>query len=497
MKKNILISIMVFGVIYISIMSFKVVIISYKNIVKTNQVKSDKVIVKKASTISLTFDDCYENIELNLVDAKKDDTSKTSKIENKVQNRKVKKVETKTISNKKTSSKPKPKKVVKKLSKPVVKSTPKNTWKNENGSTYYYNSDGNKAIGLQVIDSNTYYFNNDGTMHTGWLKEDKQQRYFNDKGIMQIGLQKLDNNTYYFNKDGTMHTGWLKEKNNQKYFDNKGIMQTGFLKVNNKTYYFEKNGNIATGTKTIKGIKYNFDKNGALQNKTTSKNNTNPSKRKKLTGWQTLDGKKAYFNSNGKLIKKGAKKIIDVSYWQGNIDWKKVKKEGNVDGAIIRIGYTTTKTKVQNIDSYFEKNLQGVTKNNIPYGFYYYGYAKTQKEAKKEADLVLKTLKKYKAKPTYPIFYDAEEKSITKSQYEIAITTFNETLKKAGYKVGVYGNYSALTYSYLNSNKIKKYNIWVAQWHSVCNYKGKYMMWQYTSSGKIPGINGRVDISVL
>jgi len=69
--------------------------------------------------------------------------------------------------------------------------------------------------------------------------------------------------------------------------------------------------------------------------------------------------------------------------------------------------------------------------------------------------LVLTTLRKYKAKPVFPIYYDAEEGSISKKQYEIVITTFNEMLKKAGYQVGVYGNYSAFTYSYLNSKKIK------------------------------------------
>jgi len=392
------------------------------------------------------------------------------------------------------------------------------TWKTFNGETYYFDQNGKKVRGfcnilneryyfdasgvmlkgLQVIDHETYYFGTDGKMKKGWVIQKDGYQYFNEKGVMMRELSVIDGKTYYFDKNGYRYTGLLEENNTIKYFNKQGIMETGLQVIDGKTYYFDVSGNAFVGNKIFDGIQYSFGKNGVLEKKiSVSKKKLACVVGKKLIGWQVINGEKCFFNNYGKLIKANAKKVIDVSYWQGNIDWKKVKKEAGVDGVIIRIGYTALGNKSKNLDSYFAKNLKGVIQYKIPYGFYYYGYAKTKKEAEAEANLVLTTLRKYKAKPVFPIYYDAEEGSISKKQYEIVITTFNEMLKKAGYQVGVYGNYSAFTYSYLNSKKIKQYPIWIAQWNSVCTYLGKYQMWQYTNQGKIPGIRGRVDVSVL
>lgn len=108
---------------------------------------------------------------------------------------------------------------------------------------------------------------------------------------------------------------------------------------------------------------------------------------------------------------------MDISEFQGKIDWKKVKSS-YIQGAIIRIGYTGSVTKKNAEDTRFSEYIKGATTYNIPIGIYYYGYCSTEKSAIKEANFVIETLKKYKSpKLTYPIFYDAEVSKIGKANY--------------------------------------------------------------------------------
>jgi len=408
------------------------------------------------------------------------------------------------------------------------------------GKTYYFDEHGNMLKWLKTIDGKIYYFNGQGVMHKGWLySNDGTTRYFGTDGAALIGfttisgktyyfdkdgvmykwLKTIDEKTYYFNGEGVMYRGWLKfNDGSTRYFDNNGVMSTYLTTIDGKYYYFSSNGSRITGWQTINNQKYYFTKDGyalvgkqqvkdtvylfsgtgVLQNSFETVNGVTYYKDgngRKLTDWHWVEGKKYYFNKNGEMLKANAKKIIDVSYWQYAIDWDRVHRDGDIDGAILRIGYTATATKVKNVDSYFANNLKGVQKYGIPFGVYYYGYATNKKEALEEANLVIKTLNGTKL--NFPIYYDAEESKITKAQYEEVIPAFIEAVTKAGYKAGVYGNYNALTYTYLNSPIIKKYPIWVAQYNTTCDYAGNYVMWQYTSSGKIPGINGNVDMNVM
>ena len=186
-------------------------------------------------------------------------------------------------------------------------------------------------------------------------------------------------------------------------------------------------------------------------------------------------------------------KGIDVSYHNGTIDWKKVK-QSEVEYAIIRCGYGTN-VKSQD-DKKWEENVKGCTDNNIPYGVYLYSYADTVEKASSEADHAIRLLEGKKFK--YPVYYDLEENKIrdrlTKQQIADIAQTFCDKLSAKGYTVGIYANKDWFT-NYLTDSRFNNWTKWVAQYNTVCNYQGKYDMWQCSSSGSVPGISGRVDLN--
>ena len=186
-------------------------------------------------------------------------------------------------------------------------------------------------------------------------------------------------------------------------------------------------------------------------------------------------------------------KGIDVSYHNGTIDWKKVK-QSEVEYAIIRCGYGTN-DKSQD-DKKWEENVKGCTDNNIPYGVYLYSYADTVEKASSEADHAIRLLQGKKFK--YPVYYDLEEDAIRKklSKTEIAniAKTFCNKLSAKGYTVGIYANKDWFT-NYLTDSCFNNWTKWVAQYNTVCNYQGKYDMWQCSSTGRVPGISGNVDLN--
>lgn len=183
-------------------------------------------------------------------------------------------------------------------------------------------------------------------------------------------------------------------------------------------------------------------------------------------------------------------KGIDVSKYQGNIDWAKVKASG-IQFAILRGGYGRISTQK---DIKFEQNYKNAKAVGMPVGVYHYSYATTVDRAKQEADFVLSYIagKQFE----YPIILDVEEKSqakLGKAKLTEIIKAFCDKVAAKGYLVGIYTSKSWLD-SYIDVSKLSSYDIWVAQWASACTYTGKYTMWQYTSGGSVPGISGRVDM---
>lgn len=186
---------------------------------------------------------------------------------------------------------------------------------------------------------------------------------------------------------------------------------------------------------------------------------------------------------------------IDVSKYQGKIDWQKVKDAG-VEFAIIRLGYRYYYDEPLNIDPYYLENIKGATENGIKVGIYFYSYAKSIEDAKEEANFVLDNIKGYNI--DLPIAFDWENfKYFNAAQINLfdlreISNTYLDILNSAGYETVHYGSKSYLEYIWLPV----KHDIWLAHYTEKTSYKGPYVMWQLASNGKVDGINNYVDIDV-
>ena len=183
---------------------------------------------------------------------------------------------------------------------------------------------------------------------------------------------------------------------------------------------------------------------------------------------------------------------IDVSNHQGTVDWNKVKAAG-IDFAILKVGPV-----YGNIDDSFERNATECERLGIPYGVYYYSYARSLKDANKDADRTLAWLGGHH--PSLPVYYDLEDNYIlqdpnfSKDKLAQIAQTFCNRMEAVGFKSGIYANLNWLN-NYLDSPSLSGYDHWVAQYNWRCDYAGSYSFWQYSSSGNVPGVNGRCDMN--
>lgn len=187
---------------------------------------------------------------------------------------------------------------------------------------------------------------------------------------------------------------------------------------------------------------------------------------------------------------------IDVSKWQGEIDWEKVKNAG-VEFAIIRVGYQTDYDGDYVVDPYFTQNIQGAKRVGLPVGIYFYSYAKNIEQAKEQAEWVKEQLKDYEI--DLPIAFDWESwtsfNTAGMSFYTInkAANVFLDTLKNNGYKGMLYGSKSYLEKIWYPT----EYETWLAHYTSQTTYEGKYSIWQMSDTGRVDGINANVDIDIM
>lgn len=190
--------------------------------------------------------------------------------------------------------------------------------------------------------------------------------------------------------------------------------------------------------------------------------------------------------------------IIDVSYAQGAIDWKKVAKDKEVEGAIIQLGYGQDMKSQDDVQ--FKRNVEGCIKYGIPFGLYIYSYAKSLAAVKGEANHAIRCANMYKNKLSLPVFYDIEEPGAGPGTLQ-RFNEFAKLLKKAKLTPGLYtGEYWFNTYI---KKDIKEY-LWVAKYgtndgkpQSKPNIGVTYELWQYTSKAKVSGIKGGVDASLI
>ena len=183
---------------------------------------------------------------------------------------------------------------------------------------------------------------------------------------------------------------------------------------------------------------------------------------------------------------------IDVSNFQGTIDWNQVKAAG-IEFAILKVGPVYGKP-----DSTFERNATECERLGIPYGVYYYSYARSVADANKEADRTLAWLGGHH--PSLPVYYDLEDNYIlqdpnfSKDKLAQIAQTFCNRMEAVGFKSGIYANLNWFN-NYLNSPSLSGYDHWIAQYNWRCDYAVSYSFWQYSSRGNVPGINGSCDMN--
>lgn len=236
---------------------------------------------------------------------------------------------------------------------------------------------------------------------------------------------------------------------------------TGWQTLNGKTYYYDKNGKVVTGAQIIQGVTYNFGSDGAIQT-----------------------------NVNGTTFG------IDVSKWNGNIDWNAVKSSG-VDYVIIRCGYRGSSSGALIEDTHFKQNIKGAQAAGLKVGVYFFSQAINEVEAVKEASFAISLAKDYKL--TYPIFIDTEPSGGRADKLDVATRTavvkaFCQTVENSGYKAGIYASKTWFEKK-LTISELAKYKIWLAHYAASPSYTGKIDMWQYSCKGKINGIKGNVDLN--
>jgi GH25 family lysozyme M1 (1,4-beta-N-acetylmuramidase) len=287
--------------------------------------------------------------------------------------------------------------------------------------------------------------NSPKTDKTTLLKDNSgNQLYVNDNGTYREAVY-ADYYTFsnFYIKGDTKYTGWQ-------------TLSDG------KVYYFTADGNMVTGEQVIQGAKYTFA-------------------------------------SDGSLVTSAASGVmgIDVSKWNGSIDWNAVKNSG-VSYVIIRCGYRGSSQGALIDDPTFATNIKGATAAGLKVGVYFFTQAIDEVEAVEEASMVLDRIKGYKI--SYPVFLDVESSggradSISAATRTAVCKAFCATIQNAGYTAGVYANKTWFT-GKINASELSAYKIWLAQYAETPTYSGRYDIWQYMSKGKVSGISGNVDMNL-
>ena len=201
----------------------------------------------------------------------------------------------------------------------------------------------------------------------------------------------------------------------------------------------------------------------------------------------------------------GAYKGVDVSEWQGEINWAQVKTAG-VDFAILRCGRTSLEDeKPKRVDNYWYRNVEGCLSSGMSFGAFYYSQATSPAEASEEADWAIYALQSAGVKGSdlaFPVYFDMEDSKMVGKNYAAIAQAFFDKLTAAGYPVGTYANLSWWN-TRLTSPVFDKYSKWVAAYNAsigltyapMSNFSEGNGVWQFSDYGSIPGISGRVDLN--
>ena len=202
------------------------------------------------------------------------------------------------------------------------------------------------------------------------------------------------------------------------------------------------------------------------------------------------------YQSGGRRAAQG----IDVSFYQGEIDWQAVADAG-VDFAIIRVGYRGYSQGAIQPDTNFQKNMEGALKAGLDVGVYFFSQATTVREAEEEADYVLEAIRNYPV--TYPVVFDwefidgqqARPDELEGERMTECAKTFCELVRAGGYTPMVYFNQEQ-GYLYYQLDQLDEFSFWLAEYDEKPDFYYDFEMWQYTHTGTVPGIQGNVDLNL-
>lgn len=280
-------------------------------------------------------------------------------------------------------------------------------------------------------------------------------------------LDSSGRQVYIKNSDGTYREAKISDYEGSEGFFIKGgagdavYKYTGWQTIDGSTYFFDKDGNYVTGDQVIQGAKYSFSSDGHLQ-----------------AGSGTMG--------------------IDVSKWNGNIDWNAVRNSG-VSYVIIRCGYRGSSTGALIEDPKFRANIKGAKAAGLSVGAYFFTQAVNEVEAVEEASMAIGLCSGYGL--NLPIFLDVEHSggrgdSIDAGTRTAVCKAFCNTVRNSGFGAGIYANKVWLT-SYMHASQLTGYKIWLAQYAATPTYTAtRYDYWQYTSKGSVAGISGNVDMNI-
>ncbi|WP_297424734.1 GH25 family lysozyme [Clostridium sp.] len=392
-------------------------------------------------------------------------------------------------------------------------------WKKENGYWYYYRSDNTRASGWINPDGYWYYLNYDRKMATGWLNSysswyylDKSGKmvtgwkqlnntwyFLNDSGAMITGLNIIDNKTYMFYSNGAMATSWMQINNYWYYFNNSGSMATGWILNNGVWYYLYDTGAMAKGWVNVSGNWYFLKNSGAMATGWVSSGSDyyylDPFTGRLLTntiagGYQIgADGKRLAkvdsLNSDSGPVTGSVYKGVDISHYNGQINFTKVKAAG------IQVVYIKATEGTTYVDNYLGTYYNGAKNAGLKTGFYHFLVGTSSPET--QAQNFYNNIKD-KQSDLKPVL-DVEINGFNVMDYTIRF--INEFKRLSNIDVCIY------TYSDFISNldnRLAKYSLWEANYYRNINNLPSNNIWssragfQYTDQGSIDGISGNVDL---
>ena len=332
-------------------------------------------------------------------------------------------------------------------------------WQQENGAWYYYDDATTKHMGwldyCNIYGQACRYYMKaaeGGAMATGWINIDGLYYYFNPIDA-QGDPAKLP--------QGAMQTGWLQD-GGEWYWLNpqvggtvpQGAMMTGWQKVDGNDYYFHTTGEMATG-------------------------------------WQLVGGQWWYLNKDGHWLGydydvEAKNKIfgVDVSKYQGNVDWAALRSTG-VDFTFIRIGHGS-----RSLDTYYKQNMQGANSVGIAAGVYFYSTAQSVAQAVGDAQFVIDNLRGYNV--SYPVAIDLEDKSqsnLTQQQITDIAVAFCDEIRAAGYTPMIYCN-EYWAKNRIDFSRLPNVERWIARYNYTWDKSIDRGVWQAGSTTVLPGISG-------